>query len=498
MATVQAPTETITAHLARWAAGLRYEHLSQAAIREAKRYLLDSLGCALGGYQQEDVKLALAVLDEIAGDGPGTVIGNGERLDVVSASLANALMVRVQDYNDIYWQQDPSHPSDLIPAAVAGAEREGLSGRELIVGIVLGHELEMRLCEAAFPGIRERGWHHATLTALVSPVVAGRMLGLGWQQIQHAIGISASRHATMGAITAGKLTMMKNTGDPMATQSGVLAALLAERGYTGPEHVIDGKEGLVQVMGPEWKLEVLTDGLIADQLAGDNASGGSTDGGSTDGGASDGGVVAGGADVEWRIERCGMKAFPTEALTHAPISAVLDLVTDNDLAPADIAKVRIRSLARAADILADPTKYDPRSKETADHSLPYVIAAAIVDRQVTPKQFTQERIMNDEIRAQLNKVEVVADEEIEAVFPKLQRVHVTVVTTGGRELEKQLDYPKGDPRNPLTDDEITEKFTALAEPIMTAGARDRLVDAIWRLDELDSVTGLMELTKADR
>ena len=476
MATDQAPTETITALLARWAAGLEYDHLSDAAVREAKRYLLDSLGCALGGYQQEDVKLALAVLDEIAGDGPGTVIGSGDRLDVVSASLANALMVRVQDYNDIYWQQDPSHPSDLIPAALACAERQGLGGRDLIVGIVLGHELEMRLCEAAFPGIRERGWHHATLTSFVSPLVAGRMLGLGWEQIQHAIGISGSRHATMGAITAGKLTMMKNTGDPMATQSGVLAALLAEQGYTGPEHVIDGKEGLVHVMGPEWRLEVLTEGLVAEGLADDPSDGPGT----------------------WRIERCGMKAFPTEALTHAPISAVLDLVTEHDLAPDAIQAVRIRSLARAADILADPSKYDPRSKETADHSLPYVIAAAIVDRQVTPKQFTQDRIMDDTIRAQLNKVEVIADPDIEAVFPELQRVHVTVVTADGRELEKQLDYPKGDPRNPLSDEEITEKFTALAEPIMTAESRDRLVDAVWRLDELDSVTELMALTRADR
>ena len=129
-------------------------------------------------------------------------------------------------------------------------EREpGGTGKDLILGIILGHEFEMRLCEAAFPGIRERGWHHATLTAFVSPIVAGRMLGLSWEQIQHAIGISASRHASFGAAVAGKLTMMKNTVDPMATQSGVLAALLAEKGYTGPEHIIDGKEGLVHCYG---------------------------------------------------------------------------------------------------------------------------------------------------------------------------------------------------------------------------------------------------------
>jgi len=248
---------TITARISRWAAALRYEQISQEAVHEAKRYLLDSLGCALGGFLQHDVKIALGVLGEHGGKGPATVIGTGAKTDPITASLLNALMVRVMDYNDIYWQQDPSHPSDIIPAAMACGERRGKDGRELIVGIVLGHEFEMRLCEAAFPGIRERGWHHATLTAFVSPIVAARLLDLDAERMQHAIGISGSRMATLGAVTAGKLTMMKNTVDPLATQSGVLAALLAEQGYSGPEHVIDGKEGLVRCLGPEWKLGVL-------------------------------------------------------------------------------------------------------------------------------------------------------------------------------------------------------------------------------------------------
>jgi 2-methylcitrate dehydratase len=456
-------SDTITATMARWAADLQYEDLGEQAIHEAKRYLLDSLGCAFGGYRQEDVKIALDLLDEIAGEGPSTILGSGARVDPVSASLANALMVRVMDYNDIYWQQDPSHPSDIIPAAIACGERTGGNGKDLILGIILGHEFEMRLCEAAFPGIRERGWHHATLTAFASPIVAGRALSLSWEQIQHAIGISASRHATLGAVTAGKLTMMKNTVDPMATQSGVLAALLAEKGYTGPEHVIDGKEGLAHCYGPEWKLEVLTDGL----------------------------------GESWRIERCGMKAFPTEALTHAPISAVLDIVIENDLAPDEVKKVHIRSLARAADILADPSKYDPRSKETADHSLPYVIAAAIADRQVTPAQFEQEKIMDERIRAQLNKVEVVADPEIEAVFPELQRVVVKIETEDGRELTKSLDYPKGDPRNPLSDTEVEEKFDALASPVLSDAGRTHLKDAVWGLEDAGSISEVMKLCVAD-
>jgi 2-methylcitrate dehydratase len=256
--------------------------------------------------------------------------------------------------------------------------------------------------------------------------------------------------------------MMKNTVDPMATQSGVLAALLAEKGYTGPEHVIDGKEGLVHVFGPEWKLEVLTDGL----------------------------------GESWRILRCGMKAFPTEALTHAPISAVLDIIKSEDLKPEQVAKVHIRSLARAADILADPSKYDPHTKETADHSLPYVIAAAVAERQVTPLQFTQAKIEDPIIRAQLRKVEVVADPEIEKLFPGLQRVIVKVTTTDGRAIERQLDYPKGDPRNPLSDAEVEEKFDALADGVLTKEQGRRAKDAIWNVEKLGSVTELMQLLKS--
>ncbi|HTT18490.1 MAG TPA: MmgE/PrpD family protein [Candidatus Sulfotelmatobacter sp.] len=457
------PKETVTAKMSHWAASLQFKDLSAEAIYQAKRFLLDSIGCALGGFQQHDVQIALEVLDEIAAIGPATVIGSGRRIDPVSASLANALMIRCMDYNDIYWKQDPSHPSDIFPAAMACCERASGDGEELIVGLVLGHEFEMRLCEAAFPGIRERGWHHATLTAFVSPIVAGRALHLPAEQIRHAIGISASRHCTLGAVTAGKLTMMKNTVDPMATQSGVLAALLAERGYTGPEHVIDGKEGLTHVFKPDWKLAVLTEGL----------------------------------GESWRITQCGMKAFPTEALTHTPISALLDLVKTNDLRPDDVEKIQIRSLARAADILSDPSKYDPHTKETADHSLPYVIAAALVDRQVTPAQFTVEKIMAPKIREQLKKVEVVADPEIEKVFPALQRVIVQIQTRDGRSLQRQLDFPKGDPRNPLTDQEIEEKFAALADGVLSKPAQKRVKDAVWSLERVGSVSDLMALMEAD-
>jgi 2-methylcitrate dehydratase len=447
----------VTRTMAEWAAATRYEDLPEEVVAEAKRFLMDSVGCALGGAQQHDVHIARKVLGELAGHGHATVLVSGERWDPVSAALLNALMIRVMDYNDIYWKQDPSHPSDLIPAAMAAAERAGGSGRDLLLGIALSYEFEQRLCEVSFPGIREIGWHHATLTAAAAPIAAGRMLGLSAEQIQHAIGISASRHCTTGSVTAGKLTMMKNTVDPLATQSGVLAALLAEQGYTGPEHVLDGKEGFSHVFNSKWKFELLTQGL----------------------------------GESWRILQCGMKFFPTEALTHAPISATLDLVHEHDLKPDEIETVTIHSLARAADILADASKYDPHTKETADHSLPFVIAAAIADRQVTPLQFTAAKIMDPTIRAQLAKVKVIADPEIEALFPGLQRVRVEIATRDGRRLVRQLDYPKGDPRNPLTDAEIAGKFAALAEGIASAEDVERMQVAIAHAESFDDVRELM-------
>ena len=245
--------------------------------------------------------------------------------------------------------------------------------------------------------------------------------------------------------------MMKNTVDPMATQTGVLAALLAEKGYTGPEHVLDGKEGLVHCLGPEWKLDVLTDGL----------------------------------GESWRIT-----AVRDEGLPHRGAHPHADLGGARPRAASTTSSPSRSRRCTSARWPAPPTSWPTRPsttrarKETADHSLPYVIAAAIVDRQVTPAQFTDAKIMDPAIRAQLRKVEVVADPEIEKVFPALQRVivddHARPTAASSR---RQLDYPKGDPRNPLTDAEIEEKFDALAEPVLVAPRarrRSRTRCGTWR------------------
>ncbi|MFH1278118.1 MAG: MmgE/PrpD family protein [Candidatus Eisenbacteria bacterium] len=456
--------EFLSRTLAEWAGAVRYEDLDAEAVEAAKRILYDSIGCAFGGALTRDCRIVADHYREKGAKGNCTVFVSGMKTHAEEASFLNALMIRAMDYNDIYWKQDPSHPSDIIPAAIAVCEREGLSGRDLILGIVLGHEVEMRLCEFAIPGIRERGWHHATLTAYASPLVAGRLLGLSPDEMGHALGISACRHFTLGAAVAGRLSMMKNTVDPMATRAGVEGALLAKRGYTGPENVLDGKEGMFHCLGPDWDVSKLVGAL------GDG----------------------------WKIAECGMKAFPTEALTHAPITATLFLIKENDLAPEEVKEVRIQTLARAADILSDPSKYDPRSKETADHSLPYCIAAAITDRKVTPEQFEEEKIFDPTLRAQLPKIKVIAKPEFEKLFPKIQPCRVEVETVDGTVFERRIDIPKGDPRDPMTPDELTDKFEALASASFTKERMEAIKKAVFDLDGWERVSDFMALCVSDR
>jgi len=377
--------KTISRQIAEFAVNLNYKDLPQEVIHEVKRYLYDSIGCAYGGYHTKDVNIIRKIYKDMKGKREATVIGFGDKLPAVNVTLINSLMIRALDFNDIYWKEDPSHPSDLIPAALAAGEIVNASMKDVITAIVLAYEFEQRLCEFAVPGIRERKWHHATLTQFVSPIVAGKLLGLTVDQMVNAIGISGCHNHTIGCPTAGKLTMMKNTVDPMAVQSGVFAALMAKEGYTGTEAVFEGKEGFMDCfLGynvKEQKVEPISmkgrDGVSDWKWNVDK--------------------LIGGLGESYKILECSMKAFPTEALTHTHLSAVLKVVTKNNITYDQIETVTLTTLAQAYDILFDPHKYRPESRETADHSLPYCIAAALVDHKITTQSFSEEKLKDPRI-----------------------------------------------------------------------------------------------------
>ncbi len=195
----------------------------------------------------------------------------------------------------------------------------------------------------------------------------------------------------------------------------------------------------------------------------------------------------------FRISRCSMKAFPTEALTHSPISAVIKVMKQNQIDKKDVAEVKIRTVARAADILSDPTKYDPRTRETADHSLPYCIAATIVDGTVTPGSFTEEHIMDPEIRSYLNKIKVVADPDYEKTFPELKKAGLEITTTSNQKFEIEVDYPLGDYRDPIDDDTLNAKFDSMVLPETGQEKRDKIADLIWNLEKIEDIAEFSEL-----
>lgn len=441
---------TYSQQIAEFAVNLKYNDLPKDVVHEVKRFLYDSVGCAFGGYHTKDVNILRDIYKGMGGTEEATVIGFGDRIPAVNATLVNSLMVRALDFNDIYWKEDPSHPSDLIPAALAVGEMVDASMENVIVAIVLAYEFEQRLCEFAVPGVRERKWHHATLTQFVSPVVAGKLLGLDIDQMTNAIGINGAHNHTIGCPTAGKLTMMKNTVDPMAVQTGVFAALMAQKGYSGTTAVFEGKEGFMDVFGPGWDREKLLGGL----------------------------------GEKFKILECGMKAFPTEALTHTHLSALLKVVTENNISYDQIESVTVTTIARACDILFDPHKYRPESRETADHSLPYCLAAAMVDHQITTQSFSEEKLKDERIWQVIDKIKGEASEEFEQMFPAKQPSRVAVKTTDGKRYSEYLEYPKGDPREPMTMEDLEAKFGGLAAELLDQKRQAEIKDAIFACEKM--------------
>jgi len=451
--------KSVSHQIAEYAFALKFKDLPDGVVNEVKRFLYDSVGCAFGGYRTRDVNILRDIYKEMNGKGEATVIGFGDKIPAVNATLVNSLMMRALDFNDIYWKEDPSHPSDLIPAALAVGEMVDASMKEVVTAIVLAYEFEMRLCEFAVPGVRERKWHHATLTQFVSPIVAGKLMELNVEQMVNAIGINGAHNHTIGCPTAGKLTMMKNTVDPMAVQSGVFAALMAQKGFSGTEAVFEGKEGFMDVFGPEWDMEKLTGGLGS----------------------------------SFKILECSMKAFPTEALTHTHITTTLKVVKENDISYDKIDEVTVTTIARACDILFDAHKYKPESRETADHSLPYCIAAALVDHQVTTNSFSDEKLKDPRIWEVINKIKGKASKEFEAMFPAKQPSKVEVKTTDGKKFEAYLEYPKGDPREPMSEEDLQGKFNALSDGLLSKERQNKVKKMVFACEKMDARAFMKEL-----
>lgn len=438
--------ETLADRLVEFALSTRFDDLPERVVAEARRRLIDAFGCAAGALGEPAPGIARRVAATVGGT-PGAALIGGGRSSADWAAFANGVHIRYLDCNDTYLSLEPAHPSDNWAAIMAAGEHAGADGRAWIAAAAVAYEVQCRLCDAA--SIRARGWDHVTYGCLSSCLASAKLLGLDHAQAVHALGIAGTTGTALRLTRAGELSMWKGCAFAHAARNGLFAALLAREGMTGPAPLFEGDMGFCrQVSGP----------LTVAQLGGPSAA-------------------------DWMLPRTSIKFVPAEYHSQSAIAAAFALrpaVGD----PARIRSIEIATFRTAVEIIGqDPEKWRPRTRETADHSLPYCTAVALVDGAVTAAQFTPERLADPALLDLVGRTAVVEDPDLTAGYPAGIPNRVTVTLDDGTSLVEQVSFPPGHDRNPLTDAQLLAKFRALAEPAIGPGRAAALWERLAHLDD---------------
>jgi len=449
----------VALELAKHVRSLTFKDLPADVIHQTKRVVLDTLGCAIGGYPSDASQIIQEVIKESGHREEATVFGSGLKTSCLNAALANGAMVRYLDYNDTAFiiqgetYRTGYHPSEVIPAILALGERERLPGKDVMTAINVGYDLSLAFLEGVVGrGMEKRGWNGDTRGAYVMPLVAGKILGLDEVQMENAVGIAGSCHAILGILDtpAEEYTMTKNIRFPTMAYNGILAAMLAQKGFTGPASIIEGHDGFAQViMSGEYDIGKLLD------LKG-----------------------------KFAIRETCIKSIIADFSSHGHLTATLSLVGEHDIKPEDVAEVRITTSKRCAEHTGDPVKKYPKNKETADHSSYYLTAIAIMDRQIGPDQFAPEKYNDPRVRELIDKVILEGDPNLDKARPAGIS---EIITEQGKKYSLRVDYPRGHARNPMTDEEIVDKFRDMASRHMSDEHMSRLIDTVFALEKLDDI-----------
>lgn len=448
--------DSLTEKLCSFISQLSFDRLPAAAVHEVKRRLLDSYACSLGAWEAAPPKIARQLAGEVTtSGGSATVWGTSYRTTPDLAAFANGVMTRYLDYNDTYLSLEPAHPSDNIPALVAVAQACGAHGRELIAAIVAAYEIQCRFCDAA--SIRARGWDHVVYGAVSVAGAAGMLWGLSGESLAHAIALGANPNVAMRQVRVGQLSHWKGCSFANAARNGVFAADLARRGMTGPADIFSGAMGFFKQVSGQMDPVFWT------------------------------------GQGEPMILGTYIKFWPAEYHSQSSIDAALQLrpkVGDWTR----IKKIDIDSFDAAVDIIgSEPEKWHPTSRETADHSMPYCTAAALVDGDVTLATFDEQRISDPKLHDLLQKVAIHRNAELTAGYPDGIPNRVRVTMADGQTHELLVKYPRGHAKNPMTDEEVVGKFRRLAEGKLSTQRQGQVVSAIMALDKTDKLDKLMEV-----
>ena len=457
-------TLSVSRKMVRWANVLRFDRLPAEIQHESKRALVDSIGCAIGGYGCDAHLIAQRVLNKLGGAIEATVIGAGVKTSVMNAAVLNGVMLRYLDYNDVYVvpvgnMVAGGHLGEVIPGALAVAEHRHIGGKEFLATIVAGYELSARMLHACkeIP-FANRGWNTDSRGAVVMPILAGRLMGLTEEQTVNAVGISASTGMILGILDTDDEanTLAKNFRFPSATHRALFSAYLAEEGFTGPERVLEGQRGFVEaVFQGDYKIETLTS-----------------------------------SEEPFHILDNRYKSFAAESTAHGHLSATLHLVKTHDLKPSDIEAVTVRAGSRGIAHTGDAAKRHPMDKETADHSSWYLTAVAIMDREVSPRQYSRERYTDPAVEALMSKITL----EVASEFDKQPMAGETVIRTrSGATLTHRVLHPKGTRENRMSDEDINNKFRDMAKVHMSDARIDQLLDQLWNTDQQDDMAALAPL-----
>lgn len=451
---------TIAEQLAALGQDITYDALPPDVIQKAKATILDTIGCAFGGLHSDPHRIVQAVVKRLGGAPDATVIGSADKTSMLSATWINGTAIRYLDYNDTLMSRDPSHPSGNFAAVLAVAEAQGLGGRDLIAGLVYAYELQLRLVDhSGEPCLWTRGWDHPTNMVYGSAGAAAKLLGLPREKIAHSLVIGGSQANFLSEIRQGVIGKIKGTAEAKAAGDGVLAALMAAEGLTGPLTLFEGKYGYIKIM-------------------------------------------AGGADVEaltapikrHKILRTYLKYYPIETMTQSPVKAALDLRAEHNIDPAQIERVVVGLYDFAFKKPSwDPSKLRPATRKSADHSFNYCVAVALLDGEMTAAQFTEERIKAQDVQDLLGRTELVVDPEIEGIYPTYYPGIVTVHLRDGSVHRKRTDHFPGDPKMPMTQEQLLSKFRSQAAPYLADTRAQEVIDMVAGLEHVSDVRQLTRL-----
>lgn len=436
--------------LAAFVVGTKYEDLSEAAIQQAKIRILDALACAIGALGGEPIKMIRAQIEEFGGDGLCILIGGG-RTAPDRATLYNSALVRYLDFNDSYLAKgETCHPSDNLGAILAACEYAGRNGRDLLTSLAVAYQVQCRLSDVA--PVRAKGFDHTTQGSYAVAAGVARALDLDQEKTANAIAISGTALNALRVTRTGALSNWKGLAYPNTAFGALHTTFLAMRGITGPGEVFEGNKGFMDTIAGPFELDWSKEDLD-------------------------------------RIPETIVKKYNAEIHSQSTIEGVLELRQEYPFTGADIHRIDIDIFDVAYNIIGggeEGEKVTIHSKEEADHSLPYLVAVAILDGQVMPEQYLPERIESQDVQTLLRKVLVRPLDEFSRRFPAEMPSRIRITLNDGQVLTKEKRDYEGFLTRPMGWNTVTKKFEQLAQAYISPQLQREIIEAVANLENIQA------------